>query len=155
MCGTVRFICTSFVRLGLLLVYIDPVWGQQPIQSQPAEVQVIKAKDSTVVVLSGVGPVDNQGQLVAPGDFPQQFKQTWENIRRLAAAAGTPIGKIVSMTVYTTDAKWQEVFNKMQREAFDGWYPATTFAVANKLRTPGALLEIHAVAVIAERKAKR
>ena len=150
-----RFIGKSFVGLGLLLVCIDPARGEEPIQGQPAEVQVIKAKDSTVVVLSGVGPTDKQGRLVAPDDFSQQFRQTWENMRRLAAAAGSPIGNIVSMTVYITDAKWQEVFNKMQRETFDSWYPATTFAVAKKLRTPGALLEIQAVAIIEERKTRR
>ena len=130
--------------------------GQETtIQPQPPEVRIVKGQDTTAIIISGVGPVDKQGRLVAPDDFAGQFKQTWENLRRLAAGAGSPLGNIVTMTVYTTDEKWQETFSQMQSESFNAWNPATTFAVAKQLRTPGALLEIHAVAIIQERKPKR
>src|SRR2546426_4302384 len=41
--------------------------------------QAVKVKGGTLVFLSGVGPVDEKGGLVAPGDFAGQVKATWEN----------------------------------------------------------------------------
>ena len=127
--------------------------GRQP--GQPPEVQVVQTKELTVVTLAGVGPQDKDGKLAAPGDFAAQFKQTWENLRRLMAGAGSQLKNIVSITVYTTDAKWQDTFKELQEERFSDWNPATSFAVSQQLRTPGALLEIHAVAVIDNRKPVR
>jgi enamine deaminase RidA (YjgF/YER057c/UK114 family) len=124
--------------------------GHQP--GQPPEVQVVQTKELTVVTLAGVGPQDKDGKLVAPGDFAAQFKQTWENLRRLIVAAGSPLRNIVSITVYMTDVKWQDTFKELQQESFSDWNPATGFVVTQQLRTPGALLEIHAVAVIDNRK---
>jgi enamine deaminase RidA (YjgF/YER057c/UK114 family) len=122
---------------------------------QPPEIQVVQTKEVTVITLAGVGPQDKDGKLVAPGDFAAQFKQTWENLRRLLVSAGTPLKSIATITVYTTDAKWQDTFKALQQESFNDWRPATSFAVVQQLRTPGALLEVHAVAVIENRKPTR
>ena len=122
---------------------------------QPPEVQVVQTKEVMVITLAGVGPQDKDGKLVAPGDFAAQFKQTWDNLRRLLASAGAPLRSIASITVYTTEAKWQETFTALQQESFKDWTPATSFTVAQQLRTPGALLEVHAVAVIENRKPTR
>jgi enamine deaminase RidA (YjgF/YER057c/UK114 family) len=119
---------------------------------QPPDIEVIQTKDVTVITLAGVGPRDKDGRLVGTEDFAAQFKQTWENVRRLLLSAGAVLKNIATITVYTTDAKWQETFTTLQQESFDGWTPATSFAVAQQLRTPGALLEIDAVAVIESRK---
>jgi enamine deaminase RidA (YjgF/YER057c/UK114 family) len=141
------------------LVFLLPAAeGQEKVEAQkprPPEVQVVKAQGSTVLVISGVGPVDKNGKLVAPDDFAGQFHQTWANVRRLAAGAGSPLGNIVSLTVYLKDDKFQEQFTELQRETFGAWSPATTFAAAKNLRTKGALLEIHAVAINVERRTQR
>ena len=122
---------------------------------QPPDIQVVQTKDVTVVTVAGVGPQDKDGKLVAPGDFAAQFKQTWDNLRRLLASAGAPLRNIATVTVYTTDAKWQDTFKALQQESFNDWRPATSFTVVQQLRTPGALLEVHAVAVIENRKPTR
>jgi len=122
---------------------------------QPPEVQIVQTKDATVVTLAGVGPQDQDRKLVGPGDFAAQFKQTLDNLRRLTASAGGALRNVLTITVYTTDAKWQETFTSLQQESSSGWNPATNFVVTQQLRTPGALLEIHAVAVIEKRKPVR
>ena len=143
----------------LLLVFFPPTAeGQEKIEAQkprPPEVQIIKAEGSTVVVISGVGPVDSNGKLAAPDDFAGQFRQTWENVRRLAASAGSPLGNIVSITVYLKDDSLQARFTELQRETFGEWTPVTTFSVTSNLGTPGALLEIHGVAINVERRTQR
>ena len=124
-------------------------------RGQPPEVQIVQTKDATVVTLAGVGPQDQDRKLVGPGDFAAQFKQTLDNLRRLTASAGGALRNVLTITVYTTDAKWQETFVSLQQESSSGWNPATNFVVTQQLRTPGALLEVHAVAVIEKRKPVR
>ena len=62
----------------------------QPINAQDREVvipvpqsaysQAVKVKGGTLVFLSGVGPIDEKGVLLAPGDFPGQVRATWEHM---------------------------------------------------------------------------
>ncbi len=117
---------------------------------QSAYSQAVKVKGGTLVFLSGVGPVDEKGGLVAPGDFAGQVKATWENMRRILAKAGGSLDDIVTMTVYTTERRWGEIFTDMRKDVFKTGYPSSAFVEARKLRTPGAFLEIQAIAVLRE-----
>ncbi len=138
--------------------FLPAAEGQEKTEAhkpRPPEVQIVTAEGATVVVISGVGPVDKHGKVTAPDDFSGQFRQALENLRRLAAGAGSPLGNIVSMTVYLKEENLQERFTELHRETFETWNPATTFAVTKKFRTPGAMLEIHAVAIIVERRRPR
>lgn len=117
---------------------------------QSAYSQAVKIKGGTLVFLSGLGPVDEKGVLAAPGDFPGQVRATWENMRRVLAKAGGSLDDIVTMTVYTTERRWGDVFTDMRKEVFKTGYPSSAFMEARKLKTPGALLEIQAIAVLKE-----
>jgi 2-iminobutanoate/2-iminopropanoate deaminase len=115
---------------------------------QSAYSQAVKIKGGTLVFLSGVGPADEKGVLAAPGDFPGQVRATWENMRRVLAKAGGSLDDIVTMTVYTTERRWGEIFTEMRKEVFKTGYPSSAFMEARKFKTPGALLEIQAIAVL-------
>ena len=117
---------------------------------QSAYSQAVKINGGTLVFLSGVGPADDKGVLVAPGDFPGQVRATWENMRRVLAKAGGSLDDIVTMTVYTTERRWGDIFTDMRKEVFKTGYPSSAFMEARKLKTPGALLEIQAIAVLKE-----
>ena len=117
---------------------------------QSAYSQAVKIKGGTLVFLSGIGPVDEKGVLVAPGDFPGQVRATWENMRRVLAKAGGSLDDIVTMTVYTTERRWGEIFTDMRKEVFKTGYPSSAFMEDRKLKTPGALLEVQAVAALKE-----
>lgn len=126
----------------------------QPINAQDREMvitvpqsaysQAVKVKGGTLVFLSGVGPIDEKGVLLAPGDFPGQVRATWEHMRRIMGS----LDDIVTMTVYTTERRWGEIFTDMRKEVFKTGYPSSAFMEARKLLTPGALLEIQAIAVL-------
>ena len=98
--------------------------------------------------LTSVGPVDEQGRLQAPGDYRGQVNATWENMRRVMAKAGGTVDDIVTMTVYTTERRWGDIFTDMRKEVFKTGYPSSAFMEARKLKTPGAFLEIQAIAVL-------
>ena len=95
---------------------------------------VVKIKGGTLVFLSGVGPADEKGVLATPGDFPGQVRATWENMRRLLAKAGGSVDDIVTMTVYTTERRWGEIFTDMRKEVFKTGYPSSAFMEARKLK---------------------
>lgn len=115
---------------------------------QSAYSQAVKVKGGTLVFLSGVGPTDEKGALLAPGDFRGQVRATWEHMRRIMAKAGGSLDDVVTMTVYTTERRWGEIFTDMRKEIFKKGYPSSAFMEARKLLTPGALLEIQAIAVL-------
>jgi 2-iminobutanoate/2-iminopropanoate deaminase len=115
---------------------------------QSAYSQAVKVRGGTLVFLSGIGPTDEKGALVAPGDFPGQVRATWEHMRRIMTKAGGSLDDIVTMTVYTTERRWGEIFTDMRKEVFHKGYPSSAFMEARKLLTPGALLEIQAIAVL-------
>jgi enamine deaminase RidA (YjgF/YER057c/UK114 family) len=130
----------------------------QPINAQDREMvipvpqsaysQAVKVQGGTLVFLSGVGPIDEKGVLLAPGDFPGQVRATWEHMRRIMGKVGGSLDDIVTMTVYTTERRWGEIFTDMRKEVFKTGYPSSAFMEARKLLTPGALLEIQAIAVL-------
>ncbi len=153
--GIYLLLLTAFLTAGPIRSNASAQEKTTDLSGPPPDVEVIQTKDVTVITLTGVGPRDKEGRLVGAEDFPAQFKQAWENVRRLLLSAGALLNNIASITVYTTDAKWQETFTALQQENFQGWTPAMSFVVAPQLRTPGALLEIHAVAVIENRKPVR
>jgi len=115
---------------------------------QSAYSQAVKIKGGTLVFLAGSGPADEKGVLAAPGDFPGQVRATWENLRRVLAKAGGSLDDIVTMTVYTTERRWGEIFTDMRKEVFKTGYPSSAFMEGRKFKTPGALLEIQAIAVL-------
>jgi enamine deaminase RidA (YjgF/YER057c/UK114 family) len=117
---------------------------------QSAYSQAVKVKGGTLVFLSGVGPADEKGALAAPGDYAGQVRATWENMRRVMAKAGGSLDDIVTMTVYTTERRWGEIFTDMRKEVFKTGYPSRAFMEARKLKTPGAMIEIQAIAVVKE-----
>lgn len=117
---------------------------------QSAYSQAVKVKGGTLVFLSGVGPTDEQGVLHAPGDYRGQVHATWEHMRRIMAKVGGTVDDIVTMTVYTTERRWGEIFTDMRKEVFKTGYPSSAFMEARKLKTPGAMIEIQAIAVVKE-----
>jgi len=138
----------------LLTSFAPPISAQEremiiPVP-QSAYSQAVKVKGGTLLFLSGVGPADEKGVLSAPGDFRGQVRAMWENMRRIMAKAGGSLDDIVMMTVYTTERRWGEIFTDMRKDVFKSGYPSSAFVEARKLRTPGAFLEIQAIAVLKE-----
>lgn len=68
------------------------------------------------------------------------------------AKAGGELDQVATMTVYTTERRWGRQFTSNRKDIFKKGFPASAFVEARKLRTPGALLQIPAIAVLDERK---
>jgi len=110
-----------------------------------------RAHQPDLVFTAGACPLDEHGDVVAPGDFPAQIRQALGNLRISLEEAGAAVSDVVKTTVYvaSTDradlvAAWNEV------AAFFGEHdaPSTLLGVA-VLGYPGQLVEIEAVAATA------
>jgi 2-iminobutanoate/2-iminopropanoate deaminase len=113
--------------------------------------KAVVARFGTLVFVSGQESIDQSGKLVAPGDFGGQIRQVWSNMRQVLEKAGGGLDHVATMTVYTTERRWGREFTGGRKEVFKKGLPASAFVEARKLRTPGALLQIPAIAVLDER----
>lgn len=94
------------------------------------------------VFVSGQGPVDPETGTM-PDAFPNQVRQTLENVRTILEAAGSSLEDVVKVNAYVTDLTRFAEFNEVYKEFFRHDPPART-TVATALL--GILVEIDCVA---------
>lgn len=108
-----------------------------------------KASQGDLVFTAGACPLDEQGQVVAPGDVRAQMSQALRNLRTALEESGAAVSDIVKTTVYVASSDrgdlvtaWDEV------EGFFAGHdaPSTLLGVA-VLGYLGQLVEIEAIAV--------
>ena len=104
--------------------------------------QAIRAGNT--VYLSGQIPLDPAtGELVA-GDMEAQVRRVFENLKALAAAAGSDLDHAVRVTVYLTDLQHFALVNRVMAEYFSQPYPARA-AIGVAALPKGAAVEIDAI----------
>jgi enamine deaminase RidA (YjgF/YER057c/UK114 family) len=112
-----------------------------------------KAGQPELIFTAGACPLDEHGQVIAPGDVGAQMRQALANLRTALEESGAAIRDVVKTTVYVASgdradlvAAWTEV------AGFFGDHdaPSTLLGVA-VLGYPGQLVEIEAVAVASSR----
>jgi 2-iminobutanoate/2-iminopropanoate deaminase len=94
------------------------------------------------VFVSGQGPVDPETGTM-PDAFPDQVRQTLENVRTILEAAESSLEDVVKVNAYVTDLTRFAEFNEVYKEFFRHSPPART-TVATALL--GILVEIDCVA---------
>jgi reactive intermediate/imine deaminase len=106
--------------------------------------QAVRAGDT--VYLSGQIPLDPAtGELVA-GAIEAQARRVFENLKAVAAAAGSTLDDAVRVTIYLTDLGHFAAVNAVMAEYFREPYPArVTIGVASLPK--GAAVEVDCVLV--------
>lgn len=104
-----------------------------------------------LLVVSGQVGTDKAGQITSK-DFVQQFDRAIDNVMTVIAAAGGRASDVVSLTVFVVD-KLQYLASTSElalawRRRTDAPYPAQTLVEVSGLVTPGAVVEIQALAVV-------
>jgi enamine deaminase RidA (YjgF/YER057c/UK114 family) len=113
-----------------------------------------RAGQPDLIFTAGACPLDEQGQVIAPGDVRAQMRQALGNLRIALEESGAAIRDVLKTTVYVASgdrgdlvAAWDEV------AGFFGDHdaPSTLLGVA-VLGYPGQLVEIEAVAAASSRQ---
>jgi 2-iminobutanoate/2-iminopropanoate deaminase len=99
-----------------------------------------------LLFLSGVGPLDADGELVGGDDVAAQARQCLANMARVLDAAGARFADVLKVTVYLTDVDDRHAINPVRQEFFGAARPASTLIGVSELAIPGMKVEIEAVA---------
>jgi 2-iminobutanoate/2-iminopropanoate deaminase len=102
-----------------------------------------------LLFISGVVPVDGDGNLVRADDVVEQARQVFANLAAVLAAAGATFADVVKVNVYLTDIADRARINPVRQEIFGDVRPASTLVEVSALAVPGAKIEIEAVALLA------
>lgn len=116
--------------------------------------QVVIPKPGRLVFIAGNTASDPDGKVIGLGDICAQTQYTLEKIKRGVEAAGGTLGDIVSMTVFTTDARYHPTVNEVRREFLGSDFPTSTMVQVVALARPELLIEINAIAVVPESSVK-
>ncbi|MEL6877696.1 MAG: RidA family protein [Pseudomonadota bacterium] len=101
-----------------------------------------------LVFLSGQAAIAEDGSIVGPDDFDAQLAQTFANIERVLAAAGSDMSKIVKVTIYLTDMSNFPKIVEARKRHFTAPYPADTTVEVSSLALPELLVEIDVIASV-------
>ncbi len=104
----------------------------------------------SLIFVAGQIPWDADGQTVCKGNVAGQTRQVFANIGAILAEAGGSLDDVVKITVFAADIRYRDVINQVRTETFKEPYPASTQVAVASLVDPEWLVEIEAVAFVAE-----
>ncbi len=97
------------------------------------------------VYFAGQGPVDPKAGRVVANDIQGQTRQTLENLKAIASAAGTSLDNAVKTTCFLKDMNDFRAFNEVYAQYFPVEPPARTTVQAARLPND-ILVEIELIA---------
>jgi 2-iminobutanoate/2-iminopropanoate deaminase len=107
-----------------------------------------------LLFISGLLSRDTAGNVVGRGDMAAQIDQIGRNLLACLQAAGATLEDLVKTTTFVTDI--DEFFRHadMRMKYFGPGMPASTTVEVRRLSHPDFMVEIEAVAQIADRRAQ-
>ncbi len=95
--------------------------------------------------VAGQTPVNENGELVCPGDAEGQARQCYRNVQKVVKAAGGSMKDVVKIQVFVTSLDDRSAVGRARAEFFPDNPPASTFLVVSSLADPHFLVEVEAV----------
>ena len=102
-----------------------------------------------LVFISGQAGYDDHGNIVE-GGFQKQGQQAFLNLKRALASGGSNLQRVVKVTIFVTDMKHFGDVVELRRTHFSVPYPADSIVEVRSLYRPEAMIEIEAIASVAE-----
>ena len=109
---------------------------------------VVSAPVERIIFVSGQVPLDEEGELVGPGDVEAQTRQVFENLTRALDAADATWSSVLKLTYFLRDVGQIGAVRAVRNEYLDAERPpASTLVEVSGLFRDDVLIEIDAVAV--------
>ena len=113
--------------------------------------QAVEADASgRLVFISGMTARRADGSIAGIGDVSEQTRQVCENLKAAVEAAGGTLDDICRVDVYIRNMEHFDAIHKIRAEYFTGTAPASTMVEVTKFTSPDYLIEINAIAVVAD-----
>ena len=156
------------LSIGMGLLAVPKGSSTQQPASPPSFVQYLRGTDqqnnraySPAVISSGgkivwlagqTALVDSNGKSLA-GDFDAQAKEVFAQIDRTLKRVGGSLESVVTWTVFINDPRHGDQLIKIRQGMFpDGKFPGSALITVSHFAQPGVLIEIQAVAVLADQR---
>jgi len=112
--------------------------------------QIVVARGSRIVFVSGQVALNADGQLVGERDLAAQAAQAFRNLLAALRAVGATAADVAKMTWYVVNysEEMSPVLLAARREAFGEHTPASTLVGVQALARPGFLIEVEAIAML-------
>jgi enamine deaminase RidA (YjgF/YER057c/UK114 family) len=132
------------------LEIIEPQGLAQP---QGMYNHAIAVSGGRLLFIAGQVAIDENNQLIGPGDFSAQMQQVFKNLAAILGSAGASFENVVKFTTYLTGSQNLSNFYDKRREIFaeiypQGRYPTNTLVVIDQLAQEEWLIEVEAVAAL-------
>ncbi|HKA37470.1 MAG TPA: RidA family protein [Thermoanaerobaculia bacterium] len=126
------------------------------LQNNPNYTHAVVVEEGRLVFVSGQVARDAAGKVVGPGDMKSQARQVFENLKIALEAAGSDFAHVVRLNSYLTDMNQMAAYRDVRVQYFGDLPrpPASTTIGVSRLVDPDLLLEVEAVAVVAEAQAR-
>ena len=108
-----------------------------------------------LVFLSGMTSRRADGSIAGVGNIEEQTRQVCENLKAAVEEAGGTLDDICRVDVYVRNMEHFDTIHKVRREYFTGIAPASTMVEICKMTSPDYLIEINAIAVVANSTGRR
>jgi len=114
-----------------------------------SQATMIEAK-GRLVFISGMTSRRADGSIAGIGNVEEQTRQVCENLKAAVEAAGGTLDDVCRVDVYVRNMEHFDAIHKVRREYFKPPLPASTMVEVTKMVSPDYLIEINAIAVVAE-----
>ena len=102
------------------------------------------------VAVAGTAAVDDNGDVVAPGDAYAQTAFALLKVEAALVAVGASLDDVVRTRIYVTDIAQWEAVGRAHGEAFGEARPAATMVEVARLIAPGLVVEVEADAIVTD-----
>ena len=115
----------------------------------PYEYAAVTPEGARLVFAAGACPLDEAGEVVAPGDYEEQARVALANLETALRAAGSGLDRVLRSTVYVTSAEREHLVHvwSVVEAGFAPARPPSTLVGVAALGYEGQLVEIEAVAL--------
>ena len=103
-----------------------------------------------LVFVSGMTALNAEGGVTGVGDITAQTHQVCQNLKAAMEAAGGTLDDIARVDVYVRNMEDFDAIHAVRRQYFTGVAPASTMVEVSKFVNKDYLIEINAIAVLAD-----
>jgi enamine deaminase RidA (YjgF/YER057c/UK114 family) len=131
----------------------NPPTVAAPFGDRFAHVARVDLPGGALLVLAGQVAVDDQGEVVAPGDARGQAERIFDIVRGLLAAHGATFADVMHIRTFMTNLDDLPAYASVRRRLFPAGTatnpPASTTVEVSRLFLPGLVLEVEVTAAVA------
>ena len=118
------------------------------LYTPPEGMYSLLAKSGNMLHVSGLLPLDKNGNVVGLNDVTAQYRKVWENILIALKYAGGDLSDLIKTSTYIVGRENIEPVRKIRQELNPNPPPASTLILVAGLANDECLVEVDAVAII-------